>query len=330
MSEHPENVPDGDPSAKGAIPEVWRECDDTLADGPSGAAVPEQAKAWLGDQRFLHGMLRALHTADAAAREGRIATLLERIDAEPVVDASPRRFGGVAYGRLGHWGLVSVAALLIAAMMLWFALPGSLPTADAAVSRAVAELSRDVNRRFRVQLIATDPAGKEQMRHEFALVTHPGMRFRIDGKLGFGSMQFGEIRIGCDGTELWVLPANGMFRRAVPVADRERLLKGFGEVLDLGYLDVHDLVQRFPDEYDLRVVGRETGRDGRPSVRIEAVRRAGAKMPLKNAWLLCDEATGMVTHIEADQELRGGYGRHLSLEYLGEEAPALVDYRRPW
>lgn len=322
MNEHPEDAQNGDSKPPQAVPEAWREFDDTLADGPSPAQVPDEAKVWLGEQRFLHGMLRALHTADAAAREGRIATLLERIDAEGDAAAvpSPRR----------HWGLVSLAALLLATLTLWFVMPDRLPTADAAVSRAVAELSRDVHRRFRVQLVAKDPTGKTQMRHEFALVTHPGMRFRIDGKLGFGGMQFGELRIGCDGTELWVLPANGMFRRAVPVAERERLMSGFGEVLDLGYLDVHDLVQRFPDDYDLRVVAREAGRDGRPSVRVEAVRRTGAKMPMKSAWLLCDEATGMVTRIEADQELRGGYSRHLSLEYLGEESPALVDYRRPW
>jgi hypothetical protein len=320
MTEQPQVPPDREPSANGPVPDAWRTFDDTLADGPSPAEVPEDAKAWLGDQRFLHGMLRALHTADAAAREGRIASLLERIDEDEQVKASPRR----------HWGLVSAVALLLAAVMLWLTLPDRLPTADAAVSRAVAELSRDVNRRFRLQMVATDRTGKEQIRNEFALVTHPGMRFRIDGKLGFGGMQFGEIRIGCDGAELWVLPANGLFRRSVPLAERERLLKGFGDVLDIGYLDVHELVQRFPDEFELRVVGRESGRDGRPSVRIEATRRPGAKMPLVSAWLLCDEATGMVTRLEAEQDLRGGFGRHLSLEYLGEEAPALVDYRRPW
>ena len=29
------------------VPDEWRELDDSLADGPSPAAVPDEAKAWL-------------------------------------------------------------------------------------------------------------------------------------------------------------------------------------------------------------------------------------------------------------------------------------------
>ena len=78
--------------------EAWRELDDTLADGPSPAEVPDEAKVWLGRQRFVHGLLRALHTADAAAREGRIAAILDRIDRDRT--EAPRR-----------WWLVAAAAL---------------------------------------------------------------------------------------------------------------------------------------------------------------------------------------------------------------------------
>jgi hypothetical protein len=295
--------------------------DDTLADGPAPAAVPDEAKRWLGEQRLMHGLLRALHTADAAARESRIDGLLQRIDVERAsAAAAPRR----------HWTLVSLAALLLATIAVWFALPERLPTADAAVSRAVAELARDVDRRFHLTMTATDRAGKEQLRNEFSLVARPGKRFRIDGKFAFGGMQFGELRIGCDGTELWVLPANGAFRRAVPIAERERLMKGLGDALDLGYLDVHELVEKLPADFDLRVVAREVGDDGRPVLRIEATRRTEARVTLKSAWLLCDEASGMVTRIEAEGEAGAGFGRRISLRYLGEEVPGLVDYQRPW
>lgn len=328
MNDLPE---DRGPEMGGAdVPDAWREFDDTLADGPSPASVPDQARVWLGDQRFMHGLLRALHTADAAGREGRIAQLLERIDSEsagaergaPAVGAPRRAFA--------YWASVSLAAMLFAAAMLWWSLPASLPTADAAVSRAVAELSRDLNRRFHLEMLGTDRTGKVMMRNEFALVTQPGNRFRIDGKLAFGNLQFGELRIGCDGSELWVLPANGLFRKAVPLSERERLMKGFGDVLDLGYLDVHELVEKLPNDFDLRVVGRETGTDGRSLLRIEATRRAGAKGKLKSAWLLCDEASGMVTRIEAEVDMGAGFGRKFTLQYLGEESPGLVDYKRPW
>ena len=265
-------------------PEAWSDLDDTLADGPSPASVPEEAKAWLGDQRFMHGLLRALHTADAAARESRIAALLERIDRESVVE--PRR----------RWLTVAAVALLLACLGVWFALPASLPTAEAAMGRAVAQLARDVDRRFRLEMIASDATGKEQTRNEFSLVTRPGMRFRSEGKLAFGPMQFGEIRVGCDGEELWAVSANGILRRAVPLAERERLMRVLGDTLDLGYLDVHDLVRKLPDDFDLRVIGREQDAAGCSQLRIEATRRqTAARGRFRSAWLVCDEVTGMVT-----------------------------------
>jgi hypothetical protein len=305
--------PDGTPS--------WRDLDDTLADGPSPASVPPGAKHWLAEQRLVHGLLRALHTADAPAREGRIAAILERIDADTA--AVPLR--------RWRWALTAVAAALLAALGVWVALPARLPTAQAAVARVVAELARDVDRRFRLEAVATDAQGQVVMQHEFALVTRPGNRFRIDGKLAFGTFQLGEFRLGCDGEQLWLLPANAMFRRTVPLAERERLLHGLGDVLDLGYLDVHDLVQKLPGDFDLRVVGRERGADGRARLRIEGVRRSAAtRARLRSVNLVCDEATGMVTHVDAEADLPRGNARSLRLDYLGEEPPGLVDYRRPW
>jgi hypothetical protein len=296
--------------------ESWRELDDTLADGPAPAALPAAARRWLADQRLLHGLLRALHTADAQARESRIAAIQRRIERERT--ATPRR-----------WWLVAAAALVFAGAGIWFALPARLPTAEAAMGRAVAELSRDVDRRFRLELVATTAAGKE-FGNELLLVVRPGMRFRIDGKLSIGALQLGDYRIGCDGQELWLLPANGAFRRAGPLADRERLLQGLGDVLDLGYLDVHELVRQLPADFELRVVGREPTPAG-PQLRIEATRRAGAgRARLQSAWLHCDEATGMVTRIEVEVALGRGAARRLTLQYLGEEPAGLVDYRRPW
>lgn len=291
--------------------EGWRELDDTLADGPAPAAVPDAARTWLADQRFLHGLLRALHTADAQAREARIARIRARIDAQHV--AGPQR-----------WWLVAASALVFAVLGFWLVLPDRLPTAEAAMQRVVAELARDVDRRFHVELRATKANGKE-LRIELALVTRPGARFRIDGKLPFGAFQ-----LGCDGTEMWILSANGVFRRAGPLAERERLTQGFGEMLDLGYLDVEELVRKLPADFDLAVVGRVPTASG-TQLRVQATRRATAgRAQLRSAWLWCDEATGMVTRIEAETELGNGATRLLTMQYLGAEPPGLVDYRRPW
>lgn len=214
--------------------------------------------------------------------------------------------------------------MVFACLGVWLVLPDRLPTAEAAMERAVTELARDVNRRFHVELVSTQPSGKE-LRFELPLVTRPGMRFRIDGKLPFGSFQ-----LGCDGEELWLLSANGLWRRAGPLAERERLLQGLGDVLDLGYLDVHELVEKLPADFDLAVVGREQTADG-PQLRIEAKRRAeSGSERLLSAWLLCDETSGMVTRLETESDLGRGVTRHLTLQYLGEEPAGLVDYHRPW
>ena len=63
------------------VPDAWRDFDDTLADGAEPAndvEVPTESKSWLADQRFLHGLLRAMNTQDAAAREARIDAILGR------------------------------------------------------------------------------------------------------------------------------------------------------------------------------------------------------------------------------------------------------------
>jgi hypothetical protein len=143
--------------------------------------VPEEAKSWIAEQRLMHGLLRALHTADAPAREGRIATLLERIDQESRL--APRR----------QWVRVLAAALVLACVGVWFALPPSLPTAHAAVERAVRELARDVNRRFRIEVLGVGQKGAEGV-----VVTRPGNHFRLDVKVAWLQRMI-EVRFGCDG-----------------------------------------------------------------------------------------------------------------------------------
>lgn len=299
------------------VPDEWRAYDDTLADGDAPRAVPAEVRSWLGEQRFVHGLLRSLWSQDALAREARVDAILARIDRESAATARWR------------WPLVAAAALLLACAGVWMALPPSLPTAQAAVERAVAELARDVARRYRLELTGT---GERSI--ELALVTRPGGRFVVDGKLSLGPFESGPFRLGADGEQFWAVGANGMFRRAVPAAQRDRLLREFGDIIDLGYLDVHDLVRKLPDDFELRVVGRERDAAGRSLLRLEANRRQDTTaLRLRTAWLLCDEATGMVTRLVFEFERRtarsAGTGG-MTLEYLGEEPPGLVDFGRPW
>ena len=72
--------------------------DDTLADDDQVVQVPPQARPWLAQQRFVHGMLRALHTADANAREARVQAVMRGVSAWP---ALARRFALAAALVLG-------------------------------------------------------------------------------------------------------------------------------------------------------------------------------------------------------------------------------------
>ena len=299
------------------------ELDDTLADGPAPAEVPDEAREWLADQRAMHGLLRSLHTADAAAREDRVASIMTRIDG--------RADGSTDGGRARHWLVVAAAALVLATFGVWLALPPSLPTAEAAMARAADELSRDVDRRFRVELTVPGRLRADRRRYEFDLITRPGMKFLIEGSFRFAGLRIAEGRIGSDGEQLWIEPGGRRERRSGPLAERGRLLEGFGEILDVGYLDVHALVAKLPGGYRLRTVGRSTDAHGNPQLRIEAKRRGrGGEVRLRSAELLVDEVTGLVTRLEADLLIVGAGRRHLEIEYLGVVEPGAVDYSRPW
>ena len=86
--------------------------------------------------------------------------------------------------------------------------------------------------------------------------------------------------------------------------------------------------------YDARLVGQFADRD-LAVLRIEARGRRAARARVQQAWLLCDEETGMVKRleIEGDRRVQGprgmGQGR-MTLEYRGEVPNDEIDFRRPW
>lgn len=295
----------------------WRALDDTLADGPAPADVPPEAARWLAEQRAMHGLLRALHTADAAARESRVERIMAGVDAAEVA------------GNRRHWGIVGVAAALLAGFVIFFALPDQLPTAEAAVDRIVAELGRDVDRRYRV-MTRVVARGELQANHNFVLVTRPGSRFRIDGRFTFGGERRVPLRIGSDGNEVWILPGNGKLRQVLPLREQGRLRQKLDGVLDLVDVDVHSLLSRLPKQFRVEVVGRER-KNGVDLVRLEARRQIGARgSRLRSMWLLYDERTGLVRHFGLRTGGNRGVLRVLRFDYLGEEPSGLVDYDRPW
>jgi hypothetical protein len=311
----------GDRSAgdRSAGDSKWHELDDTIADGPSPAEVPEEAREWLAEQRTMHGLLRAVNTADASARESRVESVLARIDAHDT--RAHRR----------HWFAVAAAALVLATVGMWFASPASLPTAEAAMARVADQLSLNVDRKFHVKLSTASRKRPERVFHEFELTVRPGMRFLIEGRFAFAGLRIAAGRIGCDGETVWIHPSSRRHRRSGPLADRERLLEGFGDILDTGYLDLHSLIGKLPGNFDLRVVARSQDEQGRQLLHIKAHRRSRSGLfRVRSAELTVDELTGIVTHLDAQVRLEAGSMRHVLIDYLGQPGVGEVDYSRPW
>jgi hypothetical protein len=276
-------------------PEEWSEHDETLADQTVEGLPPEAARRWLLEQRFVHGLLRAMNT-DAGTREARVDAILDGIQVRRRVPA-----------------LLSMAAALLLLAVGWavFGRGQELPRAEACVSRAIEHLQKPLDRRFHGNVRSR---GLMSFRDhfDFTLTARPGMRFLIDGDLA---------KIGCDGTELWILFAlpQGMKPFHVPLAQRETLLARMGDVLDLGYLDVEALLQRLPKTFDLKVEGREAGANGLGTqVRMLATRLPGEQGErIESIAILFDEADGMVTRLEIHAKPHPGATVTTVLEYVG-------------
>jgi hypothetical protein len=290
----------------------WSGFDETLSDEALGKP-PDAALDWLRGQRFLHGLLRALHT-DAGAREARVQAVLDRL-------------GPVPRGRSPTWWLLAAATLL--ALLGWALFPPlrELPRADAAVARAIAALGEPVDRQFRLTVQAGGGEPSAALRNQFTLTTRPGMRWLLQGE-----MPYGRWLSGCDGETLWIQPSLSLFKpMSFPLAEAERMVAAMGHVLDLGYLDILALVQRLPQDCELRAVGREPGPAGLgDQLRVEAVALPDRIAALvSSATLLCDEATGMVTRIEVKTNPTGSRPRTVVLEYRGTVQLGADAYRMP-
>lgn len=318
-------------------PELFTHLDDTLDDSTTPTAVPPEARRWLAEQRLVHALLLAAQPRTAARGEATVASVLDRLE-RPDAAAQPLQLlrGGAGWRR---WAVVAAAAALLSILLVRAFAPSEVPTAAAAMQRAVSVLGQDLDHRFQLTVDGIDGGeGRPRLHQEFELVSRPGMRFLVEGKLSFGTFQFGDFRCGCDGAQLWFQPANQLFRRAVPLAEAEKLLALMGNVLDLGYLDVHAFIERLPEQYELEVIGRQDDADGRRLLRIEARARprdgtspAADPMPQPGAgWLLFDEDSGMVVQFEFDVGAGHGGRQVVRFVHRGSAASGAVDYRRPW
>ncbi len=292
--------------------------DDVSGLQPRGQAN-DGAAEWAADQRFVHGLLRAMHTADAQASSARIDAIMTRIEVEP---------------RIRHrWALVAAAALLLCAVSWPLLMVQRLPEAEAAVLRGAALLADGGDRRFAVESASVDGDGAVQ---RFELVARPGMHFVVSGPLTMGTIHFADMKFGCDGKEFWFHSRSDAgggdeVRRHGPLDEAPALLRGIGNVLDLGLLDVHQVVQQLPRDFTLRAEGRVTDETGRSLVHVAATggpQRQGFCLHRADLW--CDEGTGRIVRLEVEADDGLGRLQRLSFRDQGVVAVESSTYDRPW
>lgn len=296
------------------------------ASDPSGllhrsGTAGDVATQWNADQRFVHGLLRGMQSADAQAREVRIDTIMAQIDT-----ASRSRY---------RPALVAAAALLLCALAWPLLFMERLPEARAAVMRGVALLADGSDRRFQVESTGLDSHGREQPLQRFELTARPGMHFVISGAMTLGPIHFADMHFGCDGKQFWFHTKGGdaptEVRRSGPLDEAPTLLRGIGNVLDLGLLDVHQVVQQLPHDFVLHAKGRSTDASGRRLVHVEATggpQRTGFHLHRADLW--CDEVTGMIVRLEVEADDGLGRCQRLSFEHQGVVAVDTAVYERPW
>ena len=282
------------------------------------------------EQQFVDALLRARRTP-LATQELTIASIMKQIDEPKQTTLSWSRAQNSQ-----HRPLMVLAASLLVGLLLWPALFSEpLPEAHASLARGAELLVDTVDRRFSVELSTRGKSGSES-RQDLVLTMRPGKRFLVSGPLELGPIHFASMQFGCDGKEFWfhAPDADGAFaeiRRAGPLEEAPSVLRGIGNVLDMGLLDMRAFVSRLPEAFQLRTVKRSTDAQGRMLVHIEAT--GGSARPgfhLQRAEVLCDEVTGAIVQlgVEADD----GLGSSHRLRFVDEGPQPVYEsvYAKPW
>ena len=296
--------------------------------GDAPSSKDPNAVEWAARQHFVDGLLRASKTS-ADANERSIEAIFARLDekrAMPLSWARPQR-------RPHRFPLV-LAASLLAGLLLWpVMLPSSLPEAHASVQRAAEVLGECVDRRFAVELEDLAGAG-ESSKQELMLTMRPGRKFLMSGALEIGPLRFSSMQFGCDGQNCWfdALRTDGdAVRREGPLDEAPSLLRGIGNAIDLGFLDMHGFVSKLPENFQLKTVGRSKDQGGNALVHVQATggpERAG--FHLRRAEIVLAEASGMIVRVEIVADDGLGNVQRIRFVDKGTHPVYSTVYQKPW
>ncbi len=344
--------------------------DETIEDGSLDRLPEGELRNEVMRQRFVHGLLRSMHSMDAEGREVRVQNILDALPAEGELGPAEGELGPaegeVAIPKLRPW-LVLAASVTILAGVAWFVFPtkrADLPRAEALVARAADQLAEPVNRHFTIVRTDTKANGSEWSKVSMELIARPG-RFLIEGDSVFGAYS-----VGLDDEHIWYTPAIRTMwndRKSIAIEDGElampkikvgkdappwkqrrqrhrergarRANKAFDElkpILDIGYVNLDQLLAKLsmlPETCTLKSTGREVLEiegELRTLVRIEASGWA------KEGKTYLDTATLWVDEVSgmitrAEVLVKKGRGQFVvEFAYHGTVPIEEGRYKRPW
>ena len=276
-------------------------------------------------QQAMHGLLRSLHSADAAAREARIARVMAAVHRQgPELLAVLRR---------GRWRLAAAAAILLVGLALlttWAPWSSYFESeALAVVARAASHLESVVNHEFRGRVTFENAAGDAMFQGlNFRLVTGGKGRFVVESQGAVPLPVRGPVRLGLAQGRRWLRfgtqPRVDLTDSALPP------ILPLGQ-LDLGMLELDQVLRQLPGAFEIKRWGRlnPAPPDAPAQIEVSAVPRPGAAVRgprfsrVQRIDLIADEATGLLRRFEilADAPSRRdapGHGHvRLIVEHIG-------------
>lgn len=249
--------------------------DDTLEEQGASPPRSSEERSWLMQQRFVHGMLRALQGADAESREARVQAILEAI---------PRREARRRF-LIGAGGTAAAASLLIASLWAFgaFDTPPSpelaLPKPEQVLASAVRRMLEPVDRHYQLRVTYSGAPNKVDA---FQVYLRGGGRFLVDGFVPeFGPVQPGHTYTArSDGTTLSFeypdAPSSARIGKTYALEQVRRVHCFPGGLFGPEHFDFATLLAELPGSYDLTTEERLAQKPGEsePRVRVRAKRPA--------------------------------------------------------
>jgi hypothetical protein len=231
------------------------------------------------EQAAMHGLLSGMYDG---ADESRVRLVMNEIRSENAANVIPFR----------RWiGRVAAVLLLGLGIVIGFAMHDQMPTAEATMAMATAQLEQATDREYRVRF-GTDSGADFQFSVEGTIYTRSddvwAVEFNMLNQSGW---------VGSDGTEGWMVMGEGL--SMTWPADQQQ---GMMRMDEIKFANIHEFFDRYEERFDLTVVEIQDG-----LVHVRAVPKLGCigeKVARVDIWI--NQESGLVHKIEGVIDASGG------------------------